>query len=161
IRALFPKEDIRLSQANGSVVISGSVANAAVSTQVQNVIEAAGFKAVNMLTSPISAATQVQLQVRVAEVNRNRLRDYGTSFMQNGMSGGYLNSGGGPTVLGDSKVGALNAVFQPALNVLLFNRSLNTLAMLKLLRTEGAFRELAEPNLIAMNGQQASFLAGG
>ncbi len=33
--------------------------------------------------------------------------------------------------------------------------------MLKLLRTEGAFRELAEPNLIAMNGQQASFLAGG
>src|SRR5262249_57088394 len=75
--------------------------------------------------------------------------------------GGYLNSGGGPTVLGDSKVGALNAVFQPALNVLLFNRSLNTLAMLKLLRTEGAFRELAEPNLIAMNGQQASFLAGG
>jgi pilus assembly protein CpaC len=33
--------------------------------------------------------------------------------------------------------------------------------MLKLLRTEGAYRELAEPNLIAMNGQQASFLAGG
>jgi pilus assembly protein CpaC len=49
----------------------------------------------------------------------------------------------------------------PALNLLLFNRSLNTAAMLKLLRTEGAFRELAEPNLIAMNGQQASFLAGG
>src|SRR5262249_34380720 len=75
--------------------------------------------------------------------------------------GGYLNSGGGPTVLGDSKVGALNAVFQPALNVLLFNRSLNTMAMLRVLRQEGAFRELAEPNLIAMNGQQASFLAGG
>jgi pilus assembly protein CpaC len=50
---------------------------------------------------------------------------------------------------------------QPALNVLLFNRSLNTAAMLKMLRTEGAFRELAEPNLIAMNNQQASFLAGG
>jgi pilus assembly protein CpaC len=33
--------------------------------------------------------------------------------------------------------------------------------MLKLLRTEGAYRELAEPNLIAMNGQNASFLAGG
>jgi len=33
--------------------------------------------------------------------------------------------------------------------------------MLKVLRQEGAFRELAEPNLIAMNGQQASFLAGG
>jgi Flp pilus assembly secretin CpaC len=58
-------------------------------------------------------------------------------------------------------IGAASAVLSPALNVLLFNRSLNTAAMLKLLRTEGAFRELAEPNLIAMNNQQASFLAGG
>src|SRR5690242_18594236 len=58
IRALFPKEDVRLSQANGSVVISGSAANAAIASQVQSVIEAAGFKAVNMLTSPTSSATQ-------------------------------------------------------------------------------------------------------
>lgn len=161
IRTLFPKEDIRLSQANGSVVMSGSVKDANTATQVQSVIEAAGFKVVNMLSSPISNATQVQLQVRVAEVNRNRLRDYGTSFLTNGQTGGYANSGGGPSILGDSTFGALSAVFQPALNVLLFNSSINTAAMLKVLRTEGAFRELAEPNLIAMNGAQASFLAGG
>jgi pilus assembly protein CpaC len=96
IRALFPNDDIRLSQANGSVVISGSVKNAATATQVQSVIEAANFKTVNMLTSPVSDATQIQLQVRVAEVNRNRLRDYGTSFLTNGSTGGYANSGGGP-----------------------------------------------------------------
>jgi pilus assembly protein CpaC len=161
IRALFPKDDIRLSQANGSVVISGSVANATTSAQVQSVIEAANFKVVNMLTSPVTNATQVQLEVRVAEVNRNRLRDYGTSFLTNGSTGGYANSGGGPSSIGDSVIGAASAIMNPALNVLLFNRSLNTAAMLKLLRTEGAYRELAEPNLIAMNGQQASFLAGG
>src|SRR6476660_3485305 len=141
--------------------MSGSVQDANTAAQVQSVVEAAGFKTVNMLTSPVSNATQVQLQVRVAEVNRNRLRDYGTSFMTNGQTGGYANSGGGPSVLGDSTIGALSAVFQPALNVLLFNSSINTAAMLKVLRTEGAFRELAEPNLIAMNGSQASFLAGG
>ena len=161
IRALFPKEDIRLSQANGSVVISGSVANAAISAQVQSVVEAANFKVVNMLTSPVTGATQIQLQVRVAEVNRTKLRDYGTSFLRNGGTGGYANSGGGPSVIDDSLIGAATALMQPALNVLLFNRSLNTAAMLKLLRQEGAFRELAEPNLIAMNGAQASFLAGG
>src|SRR5687768_7559264 len=161
IRALFPKDDIRLSQANGSVVISGSVSNAATSAQVQSVVEAANFKTVNMLTSPTSNASQVQLQVRVAEVNRNKLRDYGTSFLTNGATGGYANSGGGPSQISDSVIGAASAIMQPALNVLLFNSSLNTAAMLKLLRTEGAFRELAEPNLIAMNGQQASFLAGG
>lgn len=161
MRALFPKEDVRLSQANGSVVISGSVKDANTSTQVQSVVEAAGFKTVNMLTSPVTGATQVQLEVRVAEVNRNKLRDYGTSFLTNGATGGYTNSGGGPSQISDSVIGSASAILQPALNVLLFNRSLNTAAMLKLLRTEGAFRELAEPNLIAMNNQQASFLAGG
>src|SRR5258705_1546929 len=167
VRALFPKEDIRLSQANGSVVISGSVANPATSAQVQSVVEAANFKTVNMLTSPVMGASQVQLQVRVAEVNRNKLRDYGTSFsaLPQGGTGGYVNSGGGPSLLGDvatSPAGAvLNTVLAPALNLFIFNRQINTGAMLRVLRTEGAFRELAEPNLIAMNGQEASFLAGG
>lgn len=167
IRALFPKDDIRLSQANGSVVISGSVANAATAAQVQSVIEAANFKVVNMLTSPVSAATQVQLQVRVAEVNRNKMRDYSTSFtaLPQGGTGGYVNSGGGPSVLNTVSTGSAGAVLdmivQPALNLFVFNRQINTGAFLRMLRTEGAFRELAEPNLIAMNGQQASFLAGG
>ena len=167
IRALFPKDDIRLSQANGSVVISGSVANAATAAQVQSVIEAANFKVVNMLTSPVTAATQVQLQVRVAEVNRNKLRDYGTSFtsLPQGGTGGYWNSGGGPSVVDSastSGAGAiLDLVLQPAMNLFIFNRQINTGAFLRMLRQEGAFRELAEPNLIAMNGQQASFLAGG
>ena len=167
IRALFPKDDIRLSQANGSVVISGSVANATTASQVQSVIEAANFKVVNMLTSPISDATQIQLQVRVAEVNRTKLRDYGTSFLTQPPGGthGYWNSGGGPSSLGSTETSPLGSivetVIQPALNLFVFNRQINTGAMLRMMRQEGAFRELAEPNLIAMNGQQASFLAGG
>ena len=72
--------------------------------------------------------------LRVAEVNRNRLRDYGTSYLTGGATGGYLNSGGGPSTIGDSKDTGITALLQPALNVLLFNNSLNTLAMLKLLR---------------------------
>jgi pilus assembly protein CpaC len=167
IRALFPKEDIRLSQANGSVVISGSAANSAVATQVQSVVEAAGFKVVNMLTSPVSGAQQVQLQVRVAEVNRTKLRDYGTSYaaLPPGGTGGYINSGSGPTLLNQTSTSPAGAVLDylinPALNLFIFNRQINTAGMLRMLRTEGAFRELAEPNLIAMNGQDASFLAGG
>jgi pilus assembly protein CpaC len=167
IRTLFPKDDIRLSQANGSVVISGSVTNAATATQVQSVIEAAGFKAVNMLTSPTSGMMQVQLEVRVAEVNRNKLRDYGTSFlsMPKGGTSGYVNSGGGPTSVEDASISQsaaiLSGLIQPALNLFIFNRQISTAAMLRVLRQEGAFRELAEPNLVAMNGQQASFLAGG
>src|SRR6201988_4580499 len=107
IRALFPKEDIRLSQANGSVVISGSVKDANTSQQVQSVVEAANFKTVNMLTSPTANASQIQLEVRVAEVNRNKLRDYGTSFLSSPQGGtsGYVNSGGGPTSIDKATIG--------------------------------------------------------
>src|SRR5919202_5636624 len=100
IHALFPKDDIRLSQANGSVVLSGNVANPVTATQAEQVVKAAGFQTVNMLGSPVKGAAQVQLQVRVAEVSRNRMRDYGTSYMT-GKDGTatYTNSGGGPNSL--------------------------------------------------------------
>src|SRR5437870_8423649 len=78
IRALFPKDDIRLSQANGSVVISGTVTDAKIAAQAEAVVQAAGFKTVNMLESPVKDLTQVQLLVRVAEVNRSRLRELGS-----------------------------------------------------------------------------------
>jgi pilus assembly protein CpaC len=170
IRALFPKDDIRLSQANGSVVISGSVTNAATAAQVQSVVEAAGFKTVNMLSSPTKGTAQVQLQVRVAEVSRNRMKDFGTSFTYQGSpgAGGYMNSGSGPSGLatplsqpgpGCLGCGIITGPLTPALNLLAMGG--NTLAMLRMMQTQGAVRELAEPNIIAMDGQEASFLAGG
>lgn len=171
IRALFPKDDIRLSQANGSVVLSGSVADVKTAGQVQSVVEAAGFKTVNMLASPVKSATQVQLSVRVAEVSRNRMKDLGTSYTYQGAPshGGYLNSGMGPSGLANPPsqprplcegCGIIQgALSSPALNLLLMGG--NSLAMLRALKTEGAIRELAEPNIVAMDGQEASFLAGG
>ncbi len=161
IRALFPKDDIRLSQANGSVVISGSTKSAAVAAQVEQVVKAAGFQTVNMLASPAQNVAQVQLQVRVAEVNRNRLKDFGTSYAYQGSngSGGYANSGSGPSSLGDVVGGVMSGSFANALN--LFVMGGNTMGMIRAMQSQGALRLLAEPNLIAMDGQQASFLAGG
>jgi pilus assembly protein CpaC len=160
MRALFPKDDIRLSQANGSVVMSGNVSDPKIAAQAQAVVEAAGFKTVNMLASPVKNIAQVQLQVRVAEVSRNRMKDFGTSYAyQGGSSGVYANSGGGPSSLGDVTGGVLSGTLSSALN--LFVMGGNTLSMIRALQTQGALRELAEPNLIAMDGQQASFLAGG
>jgi pilus assembly protein CpaC len=161
IRALFPKDDIRLSQANGSVVLSGSVSDPNIATQADAVVQAAGFKTVNMLTSPVKDLIQVQLQVRVAEVNRTRMRELGTSYGYQGSPGvgGYVNGGGGPSSIGNVDGGVLTGTLASSLN--LFVMGGNTLAMIRALQTQGALRALAEPNLIAMNGQQASFLAGG
>jgi pilus assembly protein CpaC len=161
IHALFPKDDIRLSQANGSVVMSGSVSDPRIAAQADAVVQAAGFKTVNLLESPVKDTRQVQLQVRVAEVSRNRMRELGTSYGYQGGpgGGGYLNSGGGPSSLGNVTNGLLSQTVGSSLN--LFVMGGNTLAMIRALQQQGALRALAEPNLIAMNGQEASFLAGG
>src|SRR5215210_6315758 len=160
IRALFPKDDIRLSQANGSVVISGSVKDPRTVTQVQSVVEAAGFKTVNMLDSPVKNAMQVQLQVRVAEVSRTKLKEMGASFATANGGTSAFSSPNGPATLNEIDGGIMKYLFAGA-NLFLFNSAINTQALIHALKTEGALRSLAEPNLIAMDGEEASFLAGG
>jgi pilus assembly protein CpaC len=160
IRALFPKDDIRLSQANGSVVMSGTVSDPLTATQAESVVAAAGFKTVNMLTSPVKNATQIQLQIRVAEVSRNKLRELGSSFAYQGSpgAGGFI-TGGGPGSLTEVSNGLMQGAFTSAMNVFLMGG--NTAQMIRAMQTNGTLRALAEPNLIAMDGQTASFLAGG
>ena len=160
IRALYPKDDIRLSQANGSVVLSGNVADGTRLGQIESVVQAAGFKTVNLLQSPVQDAVQVQLQIRVAEVNRNRARDLGisTAYQSSPGAGGFI-SGGGPGSLSGATGGVLQTGLGSALNVFVMGG--NTLNMIRAMQTSGALRALAEPNMIAMDGQTASFLAGG
>jgi pilus assembly protein CpaC len=160
IRALFPKDDIRLSQANGSVVLSGTVSDPARVAQADSVVQAAGFKTVNMLASPVKNASQIQLQIRVAEVSRNKLRELGSSFAYQGSpgAGGFI-TGGGPGSLSEVTNGLMQGTFTSAMNVFLMGG--NTAQMIRAMQTNGTLRALAEPNLIAMDGQTASFLAGG
>jgi pilus assembly protein CpaC len=162
IKALFPQDDIRLSQANGSVVISGNVKQKTTAAEVEAVVKAAGFNVVNMLKSPVMGMAQVQLQVRVAEVSRSRMKELGATFAYESQPGvgGSIGSGGGPFTVGKVDGGSIfGTTVGSALN--LFVMGGNTFNFLRALKTQGAIRSLAEPNLIAMDGQQASFLAGG
>jgi len=161
IKSLFPKDDIRLSQANGSVILSGTVDDPKKVALAESAVQTAGFKTVNMLRGPFRNATQVQLQVRVAEVNRNRMREFGTSYAYQSSpgTGGYANSGSGPSSVGKIEDGSIFGNVSSALNLFLMGN--NVMSFIRVLHSQGALRGLAEPNLIAMDGQQASFLAGG
>ncbi|MBL8188926.1 MAG: type II and III secretion system protein family protein [Acidobacteria bacterium] len=170
VKVLFPKENIQLSQANNSVVLSGTVTKPEIADQVQKIIEAAGLKVTNLIKAPVLDAAQVQLQIRVAEVNRSVLREIATAYgIVNGTVPAYISSGG-PGVLNsaDLKGGpnpstALGFGILSPLNIFLGNTNSDaaTLGFIRALQTRGAFRELAEPNLIAMHGQKANFLVGG
>jgi pilus assembly protein CpaC len=162
IRQLFPKDKIDLSQANGSVVISGRVADPRTSAQVESVVKAAGFQTVNMLETPELGKAQVQLQVRVAEVSRTRLRELGATYAYQSRPGvgGSIGTGGGPYTVGAVDGGSIfGSVVGSALN--LFVMGGNTYNFIHALKQQGALRQLAEPNLVAMDGQEAHFLAGG
>jgi len=168
IKILFPKENLQLSQANNSVVISGSVTRPEIAEQVQKIIEAAGLKTTNLLKAPVLDAAQVQLQIRVAEVNRQILKEVATAYgVGTREVSGYISSGGpaqaGQNTQIDIVSSAIGAIIQASsgVNLLLGSQTAAAMAFVKALHQRGAIRELAEPNLIAMHGHKASFLAGG
>ncbi|MCI0391559.1 MAG: pilus assembly protein N-terminal domain-containing protein, partial [Acidobacteria bacterium] len=165
IKILFPKENIQLSQANNSVVLSGAVTRPELSEQAQKIIEAAGLKVTNLLKSPVMDAAQVQLQIRVAEVNRAVLRELSSAY-------GILNSAlptfitaAGPAAFGaytvtdeiiQNTAGNVAGIFRrenlsvspsSSLNVFLgnTNNSAVTQTFIRALHSRGALRALAEP----------------
>lgn len=161
IRQLFPQDNIRLSQASGSVILSGEVSDVRKAAMAESAVQAAGFKTVNLLQGPIREIPQVQLQVKVAEVNRTRARELGTAYAYQTRPGvgGFLNTGAGPASVSEVDGGVIKGTINSSLNFLFLGGNLT--AFIRALENKGALRTLSEPNMIAMDGAQASFLAGG
>jgi pilus assembly protein CpaC len=167
IRNLFPGEPVTVAGSGKDVVLSGTVSNKYVIDKAAEV--AAGYvekkeNVVNLLKQAEGVASnQVLLRVRFAEVSRNALQELGASFVANG----YKNDWFGRTStqqfaapdFDSSTQGGLT--FSDFLNVFLFNTKHGVGAVVKALQSKGLFQSLAEPNLIALNGKEASFLAGG
>ena len=131
---------------------------------------------VNLLT--IATPQQVMLKVRFLEVDRNAGRQLGININgsnpggTNGVSTGYggitctppcaINSGGGIFQAAGSFVGTnVGAPFGTVLAEIVNNGHLNINSVITALETKGLLQRLAEPNLIALSGESASFIAGG
>jgi len=145
-----------------ATVLSGRVSSTAVMLRVAEVAQASSPKGnvINMLTVPgASDAQQVMLQVRFAEVNRKALLEAGVALFTTGVRdfAGRTTTQQFPAPTFDQN----ELVFSDFLNLFLFNTKHGVGGLLKALRQTGYFQSLAEPNLIAYNNQEASFLAGG
>ena len=178
IQTLFPGEDITAHETAKAVILTGHASNNSVMLRAGEIAEAMtpDAKIVNMLQLPGgNGSQQVMLQVRVAEVNRNALKDLGASFFT-GCVGikvviGRSTTGQFPSASFDG-LGALyedgdlvhsegRNTFSDFLNLFLFSNQLKLGTLIKALESRGNLQSLAEPNLIAYNGQEATFLAGG
>jgi pilus assembly protein CpaC len=176
MQQLFPGENIGVSIVNEAIILSGSVSSNNVMLRAAEVATAtsAGSRIINMLQVPGGIESQqVLLQVRIAEVSRIALSELGVSFFT-GLAGNndlvgrlstqqftapnfqsFTRSDDGVTT------GPSELTFSDFLNIFLFNTQYDAGVVIRALRTRGLFQSLAEPNLIAYNGQEASFLAGG
>ncbi|HYT75436.1 MAG TPA: pilus assembly protein N-terminal domain-containing protein [Vicinamibacterales bacterium] len=167
MKQLFPGEPISVTSSGKDVVIAGTVSSKYVIDKAADV--AGGYvekkeNIVNLLKQAEGqSSNQVLLRVRFAEVSRSALQQLGAAFVANG----YNNQWFGRTTtqqfaapdFDSSKANGLT--FSDFLNVFLFNTKHDIGAVVKALQTKGLFESLAEPNLIASNGKEASFLAGG
>jgi pilus assembly protein CpaC len=164
LQQLFPGENINVAVNDEAVVLSGSVSNNDVMLRAAEIAKAAFPKSsvVNMLQLPGgSPSQQVMLQVRFAEVNRNALQQIGLALFTTrvGFTSRSTTQQYPAPDFDDEKPGGLE--FTDFLNLFYFHRSEGIGGVLKALQGRGLLQSLAEPNLIAYNGQEASFLAGG
>src|SRR5262245_32428025 len=161
LAALFPGENINIGVTDDAVILSGSVSSNEVMLRAAEVSKAALPKAsvINMLQLPGgSPSKQVLLQVRFAEVNRNALQEAGLALFvsRQSWSGRSTTQQFAAPTFDNDKV-----VFSDFLNLFFFQTDQGFGAVLKALEGRGFLQSLAEPNLIAYNGEEASFLAGG
>src|SRR4029079_5513570 len=164
LRELFPGEDIKVTVNEEATTLSGRVSNNAVMLRAGEIAAKTSSKTklINLLQVPGGIESQqVLLQVRFAEVNRQAVTEAGISLFTGTSKDtiARVTTGGltsGPTfTLDNSGVGTLT--FSDFLNLFIFSRQFDVGALIKALQTRGFLQSLAEPNLIAYNGQEASF----
>jgi pilus assembly protein CpaC len=168
LQALFPGEDIHVSANDEAIILSGRVSGNTVALRAAEIAAATSAKAkvINLLQLPGgSESQQVLLQVRVAEVSRQALRELGAALFTS--PNGFHETLGRSTTQQfaapnfDTSQDIPKLVFSDFLNLFLYSTKYDVGAVIRALQNRGLFQSLAEPNLIAYNGQDASFLAGG
>jgi pilus assembly protein CpaC len=156
LRQLVPDEkDVAIHTSNGSLVLSGTVSSPAALHQISELAETLDpGKVVNMLG--VEGTQQVQLEVRFVEMERTVAKALSINVNRTSTSGNPLfqfSSGG-------QNLG--NIAGSPGFAALSFlTPDGNLTVALDALEAKGVVKTLAEPTLVAMSGDTASFLAGG
>jgi pilus assembly protein CpaC len=178
-KRVFPDEQISVTPSRSAIVLSGHVSTEDVFKRAGDIALAYSKNVVNVLTFGPVGAQEVLLEVKFAEVDRAAVEQLGVNFFSPGADhttgtlttqqfGGFQVSttSASTTTAGGTTTTATTST-QPtigisdALNLFLFRSDINFGAVVKALEQKNLLQILAEPNLIAVNGKEAKFLAGG
>jgi len=169
LQRLAPGERFEMSGPADTMILSGSVRSEMAQHRLVEGAKAYAKNVVNLLS--VEKADQVMLQVRVAEVDRQTVKELGFNFLVEGNQ--TLRGASSPpnpftSFFGDlrntdpSKVGP-NTSFSDAVNLFVAKPGMypKFAAFIHALSDRGAMKILAEPNLVVANGGEGKFLAGG
>jgi len=183
VKQLFPNETIEVRGNGRNVVLAGSVSSKDVVDRAINVALGYVEKREDVVTllqvRPGPASNQVLLKVRFAEVSRSALTEFGMSFFTSPT--GIHNTLGRVTTQQfaapeykdlawtkasssfGSSVTQASGTFSVSdfLNLFLLSEKYDLGTVIRAMQQRGIFQSLAEPNLVAESGKEASFLAGG
>jgi pilus assembly protein CpaC len=175
LKQALPDEPIRVAVQQDRILLSGTVLADA---SAETALKVAGLFSKNVISSLKAGkprATQVQLKVRIVEVDRTRLTQIGFNFFSAGkntasFSTGQFpsistntNSGGSSGSGGGGSSGGISTLLQLSdpLNLLYYNSDLGIGEAIKALEDKQVLEILAEPTITTVSGQKASFLSGG
>ncbi len=162
LRRLFPDEDVSVAATGKSVILTGSVSNSGVAARMIQIAEASlgsPDQIINEMHLPRPG--QVLLKVRFAEVSRSALERTGINLLYAGPDGRVIGTTAGRPGPFGGTTQQLTTNLSDAINLFLFDPDMDLTAFIQALESNGVFRSLAEPNLLAADGVEASFLAGG
>ena len=161
----MPDASIQATPMNNLVLLTGTVANPDDVAEAQRLTQAYVGEGTQVVTRLKSATPlQVMLKVRIAEVNRSLLKSMGVNLLSHDTTGGFLFG------LGRGNPGTINGPGSATVNINPTGTTLGAfghilgldlLGSLDIAATDGFATILAEPNLSALSGETASFLAGG
>jgi pilus assembly protein CpaC len=170
---LFPDERISVSPSRSAIVLSGHVTTEDVAKHAGALAAAYSKNVVNVLTFGPVGAEEVLLQVKFAEVDRSALTQVGFNLFSTGAGNtigtsttgqfGGINPGPISNTTNSNGTGTTTATatISNALNLFFFNPQVHLGVVIEALQSKNLLQILAEPNLVAVNGKEASFLAGG
>ena len=173
LQQILPGERIEVRTANDGIVLSGIVSSSARLDRALDLAERYAPERVSNLMS-VGGTQQVMLKVRFAEMERSVSKNLGSSLaVSGGLFGNNVGVNGGNNVFtNDSNIN--NALDGNAATTVTSSNerngqfsvgftagSVEFAVLLEALESKGVVRTLAEPNLTALSGQEASFLAGG
>lgn len=178
IRSSTGSRGIRVSSSNGQVVLSGVARDATAADRAVTIAKAATPTLPVINAMSVASAQQVMLKVRFLEVTREAGRDLGVNWYVAKSGRGFNTGLGVPTQVDQSPSATpggiplfrtlstfagstTGAPFGVAIANLVNNSNASVDLMVSALETKGLVRSLAEPDLVALSGDTASFLAGG